>query len=416
MATTAWSPNGQITAQVDTIVVTLVPGGGGGTLTITCNGKTIVYTTIVGDTTATAAAAWFALLNNTAAAPAEINEITWGQTGSTITATSGTPGTPFTITATGAAGATLTQTHTTLNSSNSDVNNPANWLRAGVAAIPVNGDDVIVNNSNVPLLWNLQALAAVQFNSFVRWQSFTGTIGLPENNPNGYIEYRPTYFQFSGPPAGTLQMTLGEGVTGSGPTRERYNVGAQLTNLNIFAAGSPQDAYAIRFLGTNANNGIAIVGTSVAVAMLAGESSTANGIIVSGGGSLALGLGASVTSVRATASSVFVNCALTTIVLDGSVLNVQAAGQTYGLLQAIAGSAVNWYTNSALTQLTMTTNSTFNKVAGGTMVLTNATIDGDTCSVNDPYNTITWTNPIVVNNKVVAGPLTFGTGRTVKIT
>ncbi len=392
MPTTSWSPNGQVIAQVDSITITAVPGGGGGTLTFTMNGKSITYTTLSSDSTSTAASALQALLAATQTVPPEFNEVTYTVALNVITATAGTPGTPFTLTTSSGGGATLSQVHTTVNSSNSDVNNPANWLRAGVAAIPVNGDDVIVNNTNIPLLWNLDKLVAVQFNSYTRWQSFTGAIGLPENNPLGYIEYRPTYFQFTGPPAGTLTMVLGQGQTGSGPTRERYNVGAQQTYLTVLGAGTPIDAYSIRFLGTSSNNTLTIT------ALGAGVTFT--------GGSL----------LSAISASAYVNCGVSSITADGSVVTVQTSNITYPLIKAIAGSTVNWPSNSNITQLTMTTSSTFNKSGSGNTVIQAATIDGDTCQVNDPYNNIQWNTPVVVNNKVTSGPFTFGTGRIVKIT
>jgi hypothetical protein len=223
MATVFWVGNAPNISQVDTLTVSVA--GVGGTITaimgVAPYTVSVVYTVVTGDTTSTAATALAALLS-ASTAPPQFSDATYSVTNNVITATAATPGTPFTLTASSGGGATMTRAAVTANSSQSDVNAAANWNRAGAAAIPQAADAVIVANSTVPLLWNLDQLAAVAFASFTRFQNFTGTIGLPENNPAGYPEYRPTYFQFIGN-ANPIKVVLGIG-DGSGPTRERYNV------------------------------------------------------------------------------------------------------------------------------------------------------------------------------------------------
>src|SRR5215469_6254064 len=140
--TTAWVGNAQATAQVVTLTVTAVPGGGGGVLSASINGKTVSYTTLSTDTTSTAAAAWQALLS-ASTAPPEFQEIAWTVATNAVTATANVPGTPFTgvtgngLSSSGTGGATLTQATTVANSSPSDVNNPLNWVRSGLASLPL---------------------------------------------------------------------------------------------------------------------------------------------------------------------------------------------------------------------------------------------------------------------------------------
>jgi hypothetical protein len=422
MATVWWSPNGQIIAQVDTLTVTAVANGG--TLTATINTKTITYTCTATDTTTTAATNWFNLLQSTGTVPPEFNEIQWSNPSSgVIKATGGTPGTPFILTTSGGGGATVTQVHTTANSSNSDVNNANNWLRGGTAGLPQNGDTVIINNSSVSLLWSLDQLAAIQFASLTIWQNFTGTIGLSENNPLGYIEYRPTYFQFAGPTGGVvLPITIGAGLgqnIGSGSGRIRLNVGSQKTSLTVQATGSALDAYALRFLGTNAANTATITGSSVAVAMLAGEAATLASATVDGGGSIGLGAGCTFSGTLALdAASANLFCAPATVtVQNGSSVNVQGVSLTYATITARNNSTLTWLSNSTITTLTMAAGCTLD-VSGSTQpfTITNSTVDVDTCFVLDPNNSITWTNATTANNQCYSGPFQFGPGRTVKIT
>lgn len=421
MATTYWIGNGQQVAQVATLTVTAVSVGG--TLSAVINTKTITYTCITGDTTSTAASGWQALLSNAVGAP-EFGEITFTVSANVITATASIPGTPYTMTKNEAGGATCTLTTTQANVSQSDVNNADNWRRNGVAAIPQSGDDVIVSDSSIPLLWNLDAFSAVLFASFTRTQSFTGTVGLPENNPNGYYEYRPTYF-LMGASVSPLPVRLGTGAgSGNGPTRERYNVGTYRTTLTVLASGSPADDYAIRFLGTHANNQITVIGTSVGVAMLPGETSTVDLATVDGGGTLDFGVlttftgtgGGGTLTVTGGSSTIYCTPAAVVARNNASVTLASPSG-TYASVTANNGVQMTWAASFTITSLTVQKSSNVSNSNNlGAIVVTNATIDGDTCQIADPNNSVTWTNAPTINGQVTSGVFVFTGPRTLKLT
>jgi hypothetical protein len=428
-----WNGNAQTLAQTQTITLTAVALNA--VYTAQISNKTISYTASGTDTTSTAASAWQQLLsaNN---APPEFAEIVFTASSNTITATARSAGTPFTLTATAASGGTITQATPQPNSSPADVNNANNYLRGGVGGsvgLPQNGDDLILANSAVPLLWNLDKLASVRLNSLTRWQSFTGTVGLTENNPNGYYEYRPTYFQFSGPQFGILAVTLGQGHVGGGPSRERYNVGGQQTNFAALAAGSAADDYAIRFLGTHALNTLRIAGTSVGVAMLQGESASLATALVDGGGSLALGPGLSFTgtssvagpsSVGAAAPGVVtaLNASLILWCCPGSVILDQAAqallqanGSTYPSLLAQGGAVITSLSSSTITSLVLTQAATFDKSSDvQPQTIIGGQVDGD-CQILDPNNALSYQTAIAVNGSMQAGAFHFGRGRKVLV-
>lgn len=311
--TTRWSPNQGAVKQVATYTFT-VPDAIGNTYIATLNGKSVTYTSISGDTAALAATGLFNLLNVSTSIPAEFQEIEWtNPSAGVLKATAKTAGVPFANVPGTSAGLVLSTgggltngiatVHTTANASPSDVNDAQNWLRINTGVVPPsktrqlpqNGDDVVIEGTAVPLLWNLDQLAAVQFNSFTRYQSFTGTIGLPENNPAGYMEWRATYFKFSGPqgsvPAGGLQVVLGYGA-GNGPTRERYDVGSQKYTLTVLGAGSAADEYGIRFLGVHTQNTFTALGAvSLGIAMSPGEISNLSSSTVDGGARVGIGAG-----------------------------------------------------------------------------------------------------------------------------
>lgn len=445
MTTAIWAPNQAARAQVETYVFT-APSGIGNTYNATINGKTVTYSSVSGDTAATVATALYNLLNTSTGNLPELGEIQFANTTTaTVTATARVPGTPFAnVTVNGVTGQGLVlstgnglvngiaTTHTTPNYSPSDVADAQNWLRVtapapGVRAIPQNGDDVVVANSAVPMLWNLDHLSAVQFGTYTRWQSMTGNIGLPENNANGYVEWRATYFCFSGPagsvPAGGLAMVLGySSGSGEGPSRERYNVGSSPTTLTCLGAGSPTDEYGVRFLGVHTNNTFTVLnGVSLGVAMLPGEVSNLASSKIDGGARVGIGPGVSWTAgstLTMVGGDALLNAAPATLALNSGALATIATDQlTWATVTARGGSAVVWLAGGTVTSLTLETNSSMDKSGDArALTITNSTIDGDTCFVDDPLSAIAWTNATSVKQSVASGPFRFTGTRTVKVT
>lgn len=451
MTTAFWSPNQAAVAQVETYTFT-APSSVGNTYTATINGKSITYTSVSGDDASTVATALYNLLTSTSTALVipELSEITFANTtAGVITATASTPGTPFAnVTVNGVSDQGLvlstgnglsngiTTAHTTANKSPSDVFDAQNWLRVtgsapGVRQLPQNGDDEVIGNTSTPMLWNLDRLSSVTLNSYSRWQNFTGSIGLPENNPNGYVEWRATYYKIAGPtgsaPAGGLPMVLGyTSGSGTGPSRERYNLGSSRFTLTAIAAGSASDEYGIRVLGVHTDNVIkAHNGVSIGVAMLPGEVSTLNSVTCVGGSTVAVGPGVTWSSnIFGTASScsvnggsLIINAAPATLTLDNSsrcVITTDAL--TWASITAQTSSSISMLAGGTITTLTMSNGCTLDKSQDSrALTITNSTIDGDSCIVNDPLNAITFTNPTSVKQAVSSGPFIFTGTRTVRV-
>lgn len=444
MPTTYWSPNQAAIKQVETYTFT-APSGVGNTYIATINGKSVTYSSVSGDTATTVATALYNLLNTSDSIAPELTEIQFANpSAGVMTATAKVAGTPFAnVTVNGVSGQGLvlstgnglangiSTAHTTANASPSDVNDPQNWLRViapapGVRAIPQNGDDVVVDNSSVPLLWNLDRLSAVQFNTYTRWQSFTGTIGLPTTNPNGYTEWRATYFKFLGPqgsvPAGGLQMVLGRGLSGSGPTRERYNLQSSQVTLIVLAAGSAEDEYGVRFLGVHTANTVTLLGgVSLGVATGTGEISNLSSSTVDSSATLGIGDGVTWTAASTLTfyggTGILAAAPATLTITNGSQIIVTKDSLTWATVNLQGGSNLTWLAGGTVTTLTMTVGSFMDKSQDGrALTVTNSTIDGDSCVVDDPLNAITWTNATSVKQQVASGPFRFTGTRTVKVT
>lgn len=439
MATTVlWAPNRGEVAQVETGTFS-APNSIGNTYSATINGKSVTYSSVSGDTAALAATGLYDLL--IASKIPEFNEITWTNPSGKVVATAKVPGVPFAnvpgtnaglVFSTGNGLASgITQVSTVANASSSDVNDAQNWLRItspapGVRQLPQNDDDMVVANSDVPMLWNLDQLASIRLNTYTRWQSMTGSIGLPENNPNGYTEWRATYFKFSGPagsvPAGGLVMVLGYGSTGSGPGRERYNAGSQPVTLTCLAAGQPLDEYGVRFLGVHTANTFTVLGgVSLGIAMLPGEVASLSSSTVDGGAIVGIGSGVTWTAgstLTTFGGTVILNSAPATITgANGTRFIFATTGLTWATLTVQGACTLEWLCGGIITTLTMSQSCTLDKSGDArALTITNHTLDGDTCYINDPLNAITYTNAGTVKQSVQAGPYRFTGNKTVKVT
>lgn len=448
--TSYWNPNQTAQAQVETYTFT-APNAVGNTYNATINGKTVTYASVSGDTAATVATAMFSLLNTQTNVPPELTEITFtNPSDGVIVATASTPGVPFAnVTIDGVTGQGLvmstgnglsngiTTAHTKPNKSPSDVTDPQNWVRANLAttppaltrAIPQTGDDVVVSGTSVPMLWNLDGLATVQFNTYTRWQSMSGAIGLPPDNAGGYAEWRACNFKFSGPtgsaPAGGLPILLGYGP-GSGPSLERYDMQSSRYTCRAVGAGSPSGQYGIYLYGYHTDNVIvAENGVSVAVAIAPGETAKLNSVTTDGNSTVAIGAGVTwATNIFGTAAScvayggtLVLNSQPPTLSLNnGAQATFPTDGLTWPSITAQGGCNLTWLAGGVITSLVMTNGCNFDKSQDARgLVITNSTIDGDTCQIIDPLNAITYTNATTVKQQVSSGPFVFTGTRTVKV-
>ena len=283
MSTIRMTGNAQLVTQLNTIT----PGASNSqTYTLTINGKTITYTAdasaTVAEITAGLVAAW-----NASTIP-EAAEATAADGTTVLTITGDTAGYPFTQTSSASGGGTLVTVATTA------ADGPTFFSSAGnssTGSAPVNSDDVILDRSTVNYTDGL-AMSSVTLASLSIYASYTGSIGRPATNPNGYPEYRATELAIS-----ASVLTIGAG-DGQGSPNIRLNLGSNACVAEVIKTGQSQEqgCAALQLRGTSITS-LMIHDGSVDVAMNAGHTATVTALNVSAG-TVRTGTGCTVTTAQ----------------------------------------------------------------------------------------------------------------------
>lgn len=405
MATPIWTGDAEAIAQVDLITVALT-WAGADEATVTISDKTLTLTVGTDTDTDEVATAIKEMVNGDAQTGtgdhtfsqtgdniAEFNGITATVVNSVVTLTADVAGTPFTLTAgetTGGDG-TATRSASVANQSPNDWNDATNW---STGSVPVDSDDVIVENSNVAILYGL-AQTGVSLASFTVKPTFTGTIGLPRTNTAGYVEYLETYLTLAD--VGDVVTTI-YNIDASGSGRIKIdNIDAQC-ELNVYGTGTraEDDVPVLLFVGTHASNILNLNKGDVGVGFFGGEAATLATTRVgyrnarSSDSKLVIGIGCNTTTLVQHGGEVEALSTLTTVTVTAGTLTVgdDAAVTTLNL----DGGTCYYESDGNLTQL---------NVAGGavidfrrdardrTVAATNVYAGG---IVYDPMETVTWTN------------------------
>lgn len=287
MGTVIWEGGSTAIAQVDTITIALT-WATNDTVTLTIGTRSIVLTVGTDATTANVATAIKEMWNGDAQTGSgdhtfspngdtitEFNEITATVNSSVVTLTSDTTGVPFTVEVTGdgtAGNGTAVVAASTANAGPNTWDTATNW---DTGAIPVDADDVVIENSSLSILYGIDQ-AAVSLATLTIKSTFTGTIGLPRNNPAGYVEYRPTYLDSGASgDAQTTTINIGQG-TGTGSGRIKFDANDSKVIINLYKTGTRTETGipAFLFKGTHTDNEINVNRGDMGIAFFGGE--TAN--------------------------------------------------------------------------------------------------------------------------------------------
>ncbi len=409
MATVIWKGDAAPVAQATLCTV-------GGTIeadqnfTITIGSKSL--NVVAGATTAAAVvanivAAWNAL---TPTAYPEFAGIDIEDNADGSFTLSGTPGVPFTVTlATTEADGSPSDSETFTQATPTTATGPAFWSEPhnwSTGAVPVNGDDVVLQNSSAGILYGLDQ-HTVTLASLAIDQSFSGTIGLPRTAVAGFVEYRDTYLRIN-----ATSVAIGAGA-GPGSGRIKLDTGSAQTTIRVHNSGNPSESgvKSILWKGTHASNAVTVNKGSFAAAAFAGETATiatlkegfrAN---VAGDCDVLLGAGCTLTSITKTGGNLEINSSLTTLVHTAGEAEIVAG--TPGTL-TITGGVVRYKTGGTYTQATV--------ASGGELDFrhdlqprtgTNTTLRSGG-ALRDPAKTVTFTNPIAIACKLADVSLDLG--------
>jgi len=349
MAVQRWRGDAPAVAQVATVTIT--GDDAATTYKITINGKVVSALGSGTGVNNTATALYNALIASTV--PPEFKEMTYTVNAAIITMTAVTAGKPFTATSstTGGAGTIGAVTTTVSSSGPNDVSIAGNW---STGTLPIAGDDIYFDLSNVSALYGLSQFIGVLFNSLNVPSSYTGQIGLTQLNSAGYYEYRPIYFQCS---ATTTSIGYGPG-TGSGLIK--IDSQASQTTLLIYNTATGTEggsgALAISWKGTNANNVVEILKGSLAIAPRPGEVATITTLYVGyvqnigGDSTVFAGSGVTFTTINQAGGSITLNSGFTTLSKTGGNLTVLGNGVNLGTVTIDAGNFF-YQSTGTITQL-----------------------------------------------------------------
>lgn len=377
MATIYWLGRVQKRPQVDTITCTA--SAVNGTFTATINGKDIIVTHSSTSTTTGATEIYTALAAST---EPEFAELTFANaTATTVTVTGPDDGAPFTMTKADAGGSTSTLTTTTAPKSPHDYNDGENWSGGSVPG----NDTAVWDKGDVDTKYNLSALSA-QTTSITRRRTYTGSIGLPDTNPAGYLEYRARYLATAGltlvieqaPDDNAAQIRIDTTTAGAAVT-------ATVTGSSV---GGTVGSEAIDLTGFPAASVLNVSGASVTASPLQGQAGVVATLLAIDA-VIRIGPGATLTTATLVNTDALIRVGYTTLNLDRGG-NVEVIGTGTATTTRTEGGTIVWRSSGTPGAVIVGTDGTFDaSEAPVAFTVTSMTLVGKDWSLLDPGGKIT---------------------------
>ncbi len=197
-----------------------------------------------------------------------------------------------------------------------DANVAANY---SPAAVPVNGDDLYIQNTSQGISASLSALSAVTLANLFINSAFTGQIG------SASADFQISFTN------GRIGDASGSATGGAGSNRIRLDAGSNPFTLTVLATGNNSadtGLEPLRIKGSNAANQLLVLGGRVGFATsLPSDTGTLASFSVSGSGTLNLGSGTTWTAGYQTGSStVTINSGGSTFTQESGTATLQGSG------------------------------------------------------------------------------------------
>jgi hypothetical protein len=387
---------------------------------ITINGRAVSYTAVGADTNTTIATKLKDNLVNSSFP--EFLEVVWTSSSNKVTGEAVTAGRPYTATSSASGGGTLTANTTTAAAGPNFWNLASNWHEG---AVPATNDDVIIDGGP-SILYGIDQ-GSVTLASLRIGPGFgSSEIGLPrftapDNSPTGYPEYRTQ----------RLNIKSSTVTIDSSSSRIRLNLGNTQTTITVLRTGpasSDRDP-AVEIIGSHASNVLRVLSGSVGVSHYAGDASQFATIEVAHRGTagfattVSLGSDLTLATLKQTGGIVVLACAVTTITKERGELHRQGSGAVT-TLNNFGGEV---YDEGTGTITTLRNAGEYSRVGSSALTITNAYLYAGS-STDDTNGTITWTNPVELQQCRLPGspqatigssdglPAYFNPGRNKKLT
>lgn len=391
-----WAQGDTITLTINSIDVVITVG----TLVTTAQVATTLKQAFNGETLTDTDA--FYTPNSGVQTIGQFTEMTATVSGSVVSLTANVAGKPFTlsVTETTAGDGTATEATSPAATGKYHLDNVDNL--SGNSAL---ADDDILHFDLGSVGPQHGLTAACQPLTVYVWQSFTGLIGLAEQNIDNpiypYADYRTKSLTFDDNTA-TSTYHLGFGPDGQGSSRIRIDAGAGAFKAFAYASGSREVAGvpAILLAGTNASNELNNYNGDVGIAFYAGQSCTLAALRSGSGSSSSAktycGTGATLSSctVSMQGGTLTTNSAISAVNMTGGEVFHQAGAIT--TLKIWGG---QWRQRSGSTITTLHVgNGVFDKSQNmEPLTITNAVQLFKGARIYDPLGTITFSAGFVLN-------------------
>lgn len=360
------------------------------TFTVTISGLTISQASDTDVNTTTAALV--VLLN--ASTDTRFSAITWTNPGAPsgdITATADVAGVQFKVTlaAVGGDGTVTDFTDDTASAGPDHWNTLANW---DTGVLPVDADDVIIENSAQPIIADLDQ-SAIELTSLTIKPSYTGTIGLPRTHSGGaYVDGRDRYLKTS-----ATTMT----IDGSGSGRINIELDTDVAST-VIVNGSGTAAESgippILIKGGHANGTLYLNKGNVGMAFYGGETATFTTVNLdykttqASDAVLTCGSGAAITTLTKNGGTVSLASNITTITQKAGTVTVNGAATVATL--SLQGGTGYYNSSGTLTTVNVASGAVldFRNDPRARIVTTCSVYAG--ASIYDPNASVTWTNDV----------------------
>ena len=263
---------------------------------------------------------------------------------------------------------------------------PLNWSGG---AIPVDGDAVSIDHSDISILYGLDQ-SSIALTTLTIGAAFTGKIGLPEVNASSsakYVEYRDQYLKIEVP-----IVRIGDG-TGTGSNLIRLNIQGN-TTVDVRQSGSSEETglTAIQIIGSGNIVGNIVKG-SVGFGLYQGETAGLTTLKVgyrdtpTGDAVVMLGPGATCTTLAMAGGTVTAANAPGTITMTDGELTIDDGSITSFKQQS---GTLKYNGNDTITLAEVSGVIDFRQDVRAKTITTLKLYEG--AEYHDPHGTVTWTN------------------------